>query len=301
MLETSKPLTNEPEELESKFVTLPDGVEIHYKEAGPADAPAVLLAHGFLGSLKDWRYTVAPLAALALATDTPRRIIAFDWVGFGRSSKPAVTYSLFYFAEFLKNFADALGFSRMALVGNSMGGKHNLAFAILYPSYVEKLVLVDTDGFLDDPWWTTHTNRPYFKPLANFSTVLLGQERFLRAFQKNVFFDTKFYPDEAIVRQMAQELRDPQYKAALRALNRDYSQLSLTLTGLRSRLKELQVPVQLFWGQQDRILPIEQGHRANAEISGSQMHIFDGCGHLPQIEKATEFNQRLLDFLNKAD
>ena len=284
---------------EEKFVTLADGLRVHYQEAGPPDAPTVLMTHGFLGSLRDWRYVTRPLAALAERYEYRLRTIALDWVGFGQSAMPPVNYSLFYFAEFLKNFADELGLKQFDLMGHSMGGKHNLAFAVLYPDYVRKLILVDTDGFLADPWWTHQTNKAWFKPLANLSTDLLGQERFLKLFLRSIFFDPKFYPTPVEVSQAAQELRNEDYRMVLRSLNRDYPQLSLKLTGLRDRLSEIHSPTQIFWGLQDRILPLEQGLRAQQEIPDAHLSVFDQCGHLPQIEQAKEFNQRVFDFLRR--
>lgn len=283
----------------SKFVTLPDGVRIHYVENGPADAPTVIMSHGFLGALRDWRANITPLAELGAQENYPLRTIAFDWVGFGDSSKPERKYSLFYFAETLRDFAEALGLHEFYLLGHSMGGKHSLAFTILYPTYVKKLVLVDTDGFLDDPWWTNQTEKPWFKPFANLSTELLGQKRFLKTFLSSVIYDRAFFPDEAVIEAEVAKLRTPEYKAFLRMLNRDYPGLSLNLTGLRQRLDEIKVPVQIIWGLQDKILNIKQGQLAHQLLPQSEFYIFDGCGHLPQLEKAAEFNRLVLNFLRQ--
>ncbi len=285
--------------LESKFVTLASGVKAHYVEAGPLDAPALVLTHGFLGSLAHWRFNTKALAELSAATNQPRRVIALDWVGFGQSDKPAVYYSLHYFAQFLKEFADALELKQFDLGGHSMGGKHSLAFTLYYPQYVRKLILVDTDGFLKDPWWTHITNTWYFKPLANYTTVLLGKPRFLKTSLKNVFYNSEFYPAETEIEQAALELRDPLYMASLRALNRDYPDLSLRLTGLFERLDEIKQPIQIFWGLQDKILNISQGHLAQENLPTSSLYVFDKCSHMPQVEKSVQFNQLVLDFLNK--
>jgi len=283
--------------LEDKFITLPDGLRVRYLEAGPADAPALLLAHGFLGSVYDWRCNISALADLAGFKS--RRVIAFDWVGFGRSDKPDTAYSLHYFASFLKDFAEALHLKQFDLAGHSMGGKHCLAFAIYYPQYVRKLVLVDSDGFLADPWWTHQTNKWYFKPLANYSTVLLGKASFLKRFLKNVYYDPKLYPTEELIEQGALDLRQPDYMAALRALNRHYPGLSMRLTGLFERLPEIKIPIQIFWGLQDRILSISQGHTAQEYLPTASLYVFEHCGHLPQVEKSPQFNQMVLEFLEK--
>jgi pimeloyl-ACP methyl ester carboxylesterase len=300
LIEATNPqAASEADEVEDKFTKLPDGVRVHYQEAGPEDAPVVILTHGFLSTLRDWRSTIKPLAELARQQGHPQRVIALDWVGFGESSKLDRDYSLEYFADFLKMFADTLGIKRFSLVGHSMGGKHSLAFTILHPKYVEKLVLVATDGFITDPWWTHQTQKAWFAPMATLSTKLIGQSWFLKASAKSVYFDPKFYPPDEYLQHGAIKLRQPEYLASLKALNRSYPKLSMTLTGLRARLSEIKVPVQLFWGLQDKIMSISCGHEAQAEIPGAQLYVFDRCGHLPQIEKAAEFNQRVLDFLIK--
>ncbi len=287
------------ESLPSKFVTLADGVKVHYQEAGPDNAPVILLTHGFLGSLRDWQGVTGPLAALAEERGQPHRVIALDWVGFGRSSKPAVDFSLDYFANFLRQFAEAIGLERFSLAGHSMGGKHNLAFALRYPQYIERLVLVDCDGFLPDPWWTHQGQKAWSQALARLAVNVLGSRQFMRAYQKNVFFDPRFYLNEAEITQAALDLQEPAYKAVIVGLRRDYARLSLALSGYRARLSELGMPVQIFWGLQDRILHVDQGHAAQSEIPTAQLYVFDRCGHFPQVEKAAEFNERVLEFLTK--
>jgi len=287
--------------LKPKFVTLSSGIRVCYVEAGPPDAPALLLTHGFLGSLQDWRYNTTALAELSQseANFQPRRVIALDWVGFGLTDKPATTYSLDYFAHFLKDFADRLGLQQFDLGGHSMGGKHNLAFAILYPQYVRKLVLSATDGFIQDPKWITQTTNWYFRPLAYLSTVALAQPSVIRASLKPVFFDPKFLPDDEQINEAALALHLPAYRASLRALNRDYARLSMRQTGLINRVSEIKVPVQVFWGLQDHVLEVSNAEVAKQYLPHAEFHLFDNCGHCPHIERSEEFNRLVLEFLEK--
>jgi len=278
------------DELPDKFVTLPDGIRVRYLEYGPADGFPLLLTHGFLGSVRDWRYNI-----VALAGDK-RRVIALDWVGFGHSDKPALKYSLFYFADFLHDFAQALHLQRFDLAGHSMGGKHNLAFAILYPDYVNKLALIDTDGFIIDPLWTKYTTT-FFRPMSVLLTEFLGNPKVLKSSLKNVFYDRSFYPADSEIEANAIELRDPVFKKSLLSLNANYPQLSMRLTKLYERVGEIKVPIQLFWGWQDKIIPVANAHLAHSLLPTSDLYIFDRCGHLPQAEHAAVFNRLLTEFL----
>lgn len=276
-----------------KYITLPNNLRVHYVEAGPADGFPVLLVHGFLGSTRDWRHNIE---ALATQSQNRYRVIAVDWVGFGLSDKPEVAYSLQYFADFLRDFADAMQLSRFNLVGHSMGGKHALAFAILHPGYVNKLALVDTDGFIKDPIWTNLTTS-IFRPIGVLFTELLGKPQVLKKNLETVLYDKQFLPDEREINEVAAQLSDPVFKRALLALNENYPRLSMRQTGLIDRVGEVSVPVLIFWGQQDRLIPVASAFIAQARLCNARLYVFDHCGHFPQVEHSAEFNRILVDFL----
>jgi pimeloyl-ACP methyl ester carboxylesterase len=56
-------------------------------------------------------------------------------------------------------------------------------------------------------------------------------------------------------------------------------------------------PTLIIWGREDGLTPLAMGQRFNKEIAGSQLFIIEKCGHVPQLEKASEFNASLLKFL----
>lgn len=66
-----------------------------------------------------------------------------------------------------------------------------------------------------------------------------------------------------------------------------------------NRLGEIKKPTLIIWGRQDGLLPLSDGEKFNKGIAGSQLIVFENCGHVPQFEKATEFNKAVLDFLQK--
>ena|GEM_PF-2071167 len=283
-------------QFESKFVTLANGVKIHYVEAGPADAPVLLLTHGFLGSWKDWRYNVG---ALAEQSPTPLRTIAFDWPPFGKSDKPDIAYSLFYYADILRDFANALNLTEFDLMGHSMGGKHNLAFMLLNPVYVRKLILVDTDGFVKDMWTVDHTKDGWYQPISKLFTNILAKPKFLKLTLKNIIYNPKFYPPQSEIEENARNFAQPDSKAGIQAMGYNLVALSLTKTGLKARLGEIKNPTLIIWGKQDRLLHINCGYEARTYLPHAQFQVYEECGHLPQLEKAAEFNRLVLDFLAK--
>jgi pimeloyl-ACP methyl ester carboxylesterase len=61
-------------------------------------------------------------------------------------------------------------------------------------------------------------------------------------------------------------------------------------------LPSLRVPTLIVWGAQDKTIPVSHAYAAHRAIPGSQLHIFDRCGHCPQVERAFEFNQLVVRF-----
>ena len=111
--------------------------KIVYYEAGKGDV--VILLHGLGADSHHWAHNIGPLAQKF-------RVIALDQIGYGKSDKPVMRYTVGNFADYLHGFMEALQIPKASLVGNSLGGWVALDFSIRHPSMVEKLVLVDAAG-----------------------------------------------------------------------------------------------------------------------------------------------------------
>ena len=68
---------------------------------------------------------------------------------------------------------------------------------------------------------------------------------------------------------------------------------------LDARLGEIKKPTLIIWGKQDGLIPVSDAEKFNKGIADSELVIFDGCGHVPQVEKALDFNKKVLEFLGK--
>ena len=68
---------------------------------------------------------------------------------------------------------------------------------------------------------------------------------------------------------------------------------------LNTHLSQIKKPTLIIWGKQDGLLPAADAYTFNKGIQGSELVIFDDCGHVPQFEKAAEFNKKILEFLAK--
>jgi len=256
------------------------------------DGPPVVLLHGIGRSLEDWADTVPALSG-------QYRVYAPDMIGFGLSDKPDVPYSLAGLARFVKHYLDAAGETRpVTLIGNSLGGAVAQQFAVLYPERTRRLVLVNSAGF----------GREVTLPLRLLAIPRLG-ERLMTPHPRNsvrsvrsLFYSPQFATPERV--QHAQLLAEqPNRTASFLSVARVlggwrgvHPAWRETLTG---QLAARKVPTLIVWGAQDAILPARHLHRARSVYPHARTHLFAQTGHMPQIERASEFNRLALEFLGE--
>ena len=129
-----------------------DGLDIFYREAGPKDAPVILLLHGFPASSFMYRDLIPALA-------TRYRVIAPDYPGFGYSSAPPpadFTYSFDRFADVMDGFTAKLGLTRYALYMQDFGGPVGFRLASRHPDRVSHLIVQNANAYdegLPDSFW----------------------------------------------------------------------------------------------------------------------------------------------------
>jgi pimeloyl-ACP methyl ester carboxylesterase len=101
-----------------KYLQMPDGVVVHFRDEGPRDGQTLVLVHGFTASLIDWDAWAAALARL-------------DLPGHGLTRAPAgYEASIDRFADLIDALTTRLNAPRFVLVGNSMGGGVAWNFAV---------------------------------------------------------------------------------------------------------------------------------------------------------------------------
>ena len=110
---------------------------------GPATGRAVVFHHG--GSYYGW-YWASQIEAL---TDAGYRVVVKDRLGWGKSSKPILPYSMSLHASNTARLMEHLGIERAAIVGHSIGGQMSTRFAFLYPEKTTHLVTVNQIGLTD--------------------------------------------------------------------------------------------------------------------------------------------------------
>lgn len=249
----------------------------------------VTLLHGLGVSVESWRENIVPLSE-------HHCVYALDMVGFGRSDKPPIPYSVDHLVRFVSDFMADQGIERASLIGNSMGGLVALQFALLFPEKVDKLVLVDSAGL----------GREVTMLLRLAALPFIG-ERLSRPSRKGAaqvlqacVYDQTLITDEAIedfyqmfVLPGAQDA----YLTMLRSMCNFWGIKAEILSPILEGLGTITAPTLIVWGQQDEVLPVSHADVAAKGIRHAQLHVFDLCGHAPQLERPEEFNALVLEFL----
>jgi haloalkane dehalogenase len=127
-------------DVEPRYVTLPDGIRMHYVDEGPRDAEAVLLLHGQPTWSYLYRTVVTRLVELGF------RAVAPDLVGFGRSDKPRerTAHTVAAHVEWVGQFVDAVGLDHVTLVAQDWGGPFGLALVTARPGLLVRVVVANT-------------------------------------------------------------------------------------------------------------------------------------------------------------
>jgi len=129
----------------SRFMTLPDGVEVHYRDQGKSDGPPVVLVHGFSANLDAWEPWVSRLGP-------DYRLITLDLAAHGLTTVPkGYQVTTEGQVEIVDQLTRALKVDHFVLGGNSMGGGVSWNYALAHPERVRALVLVDSVGLPPPP------------------------------------------------------------------------------------------------------------------------------------------------------
>ena len=130
------------------YVELGEGLKIKYYEHGKGNKRHILFIHGLGASSLIWR-------DIPQALSEQFHTIAVDLIGFGKSDKPPeLEYTIRYFSQFIKSFLRQIEINdneKIIIVGHSLGGYIAAEYAIENKDQIDKLVLIDSSGMLNQP------------------------------------------------------------------------------------------------------------------------------------------------------
>lgn len=268
-------------------VAIIDGVRVHYHEAGPPDAPAIMLIHGFTAFSLVWSEVLLPIAAAGF------RVVAPDLLGHGFTEKPKDgEYTIESQARMIVHLMDHLGIDKATLVGNSYGGAIAAVCALDSPTRVDKLILAG--AVINDEPKKSFLLRLASAPLiGDVVTPLLMDSRLVvrRRLKKiySEFAHILFDEDRIQARHLPMKAARTQ-RAILRTLRR------WKADRIEREASHISQPTLIIWGEHDTDTPLKFGKRLNNLIPNSRLIVFRHCGHLPQEEYPTEFTKLVTDF-----
>jgi pyruvate dehydrogenase E2 component (dihydrolipoamide acetyltransferase) len=260
----------DPSPVES-MTRLADGREIHILEAGPTSNLPIAFIHGLGGSLSSWQFVMGGLAAT-------HRMIALDLPGHGGSSKlaPAVAdYSVAGLAGDIATTISAGKRKPSVIVGHSLGGAVALMLAVDHPELVAGLVLIDSAGLGSE----------IGQELLDLMAGHAGAET-ARGLLTLFFEDQKLVTDRG-VEEMAGFQEDGGWEAQQAVANAAFAGGTQSFSPEDS-LANIDKPVLLIWGENDRVIPLEQAVAALAIFSDAVLKVLPDTGHVPQVERAAD-------------
>lgn len=253
----------------------------HYLEGGDANAPALLLLHGFGGDKDNWTRFARTLV-------DEYRVIAPDLPGFGESARdPGGDYSLAAQSAWLHRFVTVLQLDVFHIGGNSMGGHIAALYTHRYPQQVASVLLLNNAG-VESP-----------KPSEMWLAVQRGESPLILSSPQD--FDRLLglvshkkpflpWPAKGVLAQRAFDQADfnrrifDQYKD-------DRS------VGLEPFLADIDQPVLIIWGEHDRVLDVSSIDVMRPLLPQATVVVMEDTGHLPMLERPQETAAHCLDFL----
>ena len=245
------------------------------------DGPPMVLLHGPGESAVVWIPVLDELVRR-------HRVIAADLPGHGASAVPLDEWDRDWIESWLTELIDATCAEPPVLVGRVVGGAIAAGFAATHPTKVAHLVLVDTMGleaFAPEPRFGLALQRFLAVPSAE------TYERFMNlcAFDLDTARSRLGQRWAPYARYAVELAREPRMQAALGSLMGVYAAAPIpseTLAGI-------QVPTTLIWGRHDAATALSVAQRAAARY-GWPLHVIDGAGDDPALDRPDEFVDTLL-------
>ena len=261
------------------IMTTINHLTVSYSDQGPDDAPVVIFIHGFPLNKSMWNMQVEALKG-------DYRVIAYDIRGHGNSDPGIGDFFIELFVNDLLRLMEKLEIDKSILCGQSLGGYIALNAVLKYPNRFDGLILNDTQCIADTP--EIKENRQ----LTINTIKQSGVEKYADDSIKNLFVPESFSTKEneiAFVKEMI--------------MNTPKQSLCNTLHALAerketcNRLHEINIPVLIMVGKEDKITPIATARQMHELIPDSALKIIAHAGHVANLEKPAAFNFHLLKFL----
>lgn len=271
-----------------------DGLSIFYREAGPKDAPTLLLLHGFPSSSRMYEPLFSRLADRF-------HLVAPDYPGFGHSDWPAAEkfeYTFDRIASVMDRFVETLGLKRYTLFVQDYGGPVGFRMALAHPERLEALIVQNAVAHNEGlgPLWATR--RAFWADRAQHEEALRGNLLSLAAAKtrhvgqdpKVELYDPDLWTDESRFLSAAGQARIQS------DLFYDYRTNVAAYPQWQAWLQKRQPRLLVVWGRHDPSFDSGEPERFRKDVPEAEVHLLD-AGHFALDTKADEIGALVRDFL----
>jgi pimeloyl-ACP methyl ester carboxylesterase len=281
-----------------RYHTIPVGnVDVFYREAGPPDAPVILLLHGFPTAGHMFRDLIPYLA-------TRYRAIAPDLPGFGNTKAPPrgeFDYTFDNLARVIDAFIEALGLDRYALYVFDYGAPTGYRIARAHPERVSAIISQNGNAYLDglsDAWgpWQTYWREPTAEHREACRKSLTPAV--IRDWQYLYGSDAARVSPDGYTLDIAYMARPGAEEIQLDLILDYRSNVSL-YPAFQAYFRKSQPPFLAVWGENDPAFLPAGAHAYRRDLPRTEVHLFD-TGHFALETHAEEIGELMLGFLDNA-
>lgn len=273
------------------------GVDVFYREAGPTDAPTVLLLHGFPTSSHMFRNLIPQLAERY-------HVIAPDYPGYGASEMPSrkeFEYSFDNMAKVIEQLVAQLKIDSYSIYLQDYGAPIGLRLASAHPERVTALIVQNGNAYdegLDNPFW--EPIKAYWKSPNNENRKalrgLLSREATIWQYTHGVRDTSIISPDNW---NLDQPLLDrPGNQEIQLDMFLSYGSNPPLYSQWQAYFRKHQPPTLIVWGKNDQIFPAAGAHPYQRDLQHVELHLLD-TGHFALEEDGAEIADRMLTFLDE--
>jgi pimeloyl-ACP methyl ester carboxylesterase len=219
----------------------------------------LLLIHGLGARGEDWAALIPGLAAKGFHVYAP------DLLGYGRSAKPDVDYSMRLEEQVTVEFMQAMHLDHADVGGWSMGGWVAMQLTLDHPERVDKLVIYDSAGIRFVPDF----KQELFTPSDAAGLALL---------QAKLFPHPRVLPG-FVIRDLLHKVQK-----ARRVVGNSMADMMSGQELLDDRLSQMSGPMLIVWGEEDKLIPVSVGRDIHRLVPQSVMETVPGCGHMAPAE-----------------
>ena len=261
-----------------------DGVKVRYAQGGCEGGPVILL--------------LSPLPQSILCYDPiwnklekHCQLFALDMPGFGQSEGGVEFMSFEAQSQFLEKFIKVMSLKQVHIVGPDIGMPAALHYSIYQKHEVASLIIGDGPGILPNASGSI-IDKAVESAFWRMIFRVTGAQAFVEgAYQLGCMH---YIPSTAEVTDYVES-----YNGRIGPVTQWFKTYDENIATVDPYLDTLDIPVQVFWGEQDIFLLSDNASRLDQRLKRSKLRVFENCGHFSYQDKADEFAEMVLDWVNK--